>query len=84
MVPITNFITTPELSGPFLYIYHTLITEYLREKFVGELSFLSASNIFPIFVRSLPLQSSPLLPQSGLDLSYSDEDGYGHPCWFAG
>ena len=32
----TNFITTPELSGP-LYIspdiYHTQITEYLLEKF---------------------------------------------------
>ena len=32
----TNFITTPELSGPFYIspdIYHTQITEYLLEKF---------------------------------------------------
>jgi hypothetical protein len=32
----TNFITTPELSGPFYIspdIYHTQITEYLMEKF---------------------------------------------------
>ena len=33
----TNFITTPELFGPFPYIYHTHITEYLLEIFVSEL-----------------------------------------------
>ena len=33
--PFTNFITTPELSGPLYMspdIYHTQITEYLLEK----------------------------------------------------
>ena len=46
----TNFITTPELSGP-LYIkpdiYHTQITEYLLESICIRWALFSATNNFP-------------------------------------
>ena len=51
----TNFITTPELSGPFYIspdIYHTQITEYLLLKFQRWALFclLSSSKIFLIVI----------------------------------
>ena len=62
----TNFITTPELSGPFHIstdICHTQITEYYRiftednTRLLSVSSFLSAWNIFLIYsVRFLPFR----------------------------
>jgi len=57
----TNFITTPELSGP-LYIssdiYHTQITEYLLEKFYkpSHLFFIPDWGFWAHFSRALPTE----------------------------
>ena len=67
----TNFITTPELSGPFkLYIspdtYHTQIAEYFARENLSVSSFLSALNILPDYYSADP--SITFLFWTGLEL----------------
>ena len=57
----TNFIATPELSGPFYIspgIYHTQIMEFLLEKIYQLSALLSVSNIFLIVIL---FRSSPFI-----------------------